>query len=95
MGLLKMRRATVRNTPAFWVMLGDVRILFSFESAVALEDPKHQIYVRRKNHWGVTTERHLREGGASAYNEISDDDFEQAVGRALVTAIKLEGADHE
>lgn len=78
---IELRKASDRNTQAHWVSIGYVDILFSYETAIALNAPG--IRCRKENHWGPTTGRHFKDAYAHDYPIVSDEEFEQRVQQAL------------
>lgn len=73
--MLKLSKASNRNTQSHWVNVAGVRVLFSYETPVAFS--YGPVHVRIKNHWGPTTGRHMKEAYVSDYTIIDDEEFEK------------------
>lgn len=63
------------------VSIGNVGILFSYETAIAFRSPTGN--GRLANSWGPTTGKHFREGGAKEWPILGDDEFEAKLKEAL------------
>lgn len=86
---ITLDKASDRNTPAHWLRIGNVSILFSYATAVALRTfaGENSIAVRKANHWGPTTGRHIKDAGCADYDVVEDDVFEDRLLHALKFAV--------
>lgn len=56
------------------IAIGDTVFYYSYSTIVALHRQEYK--VRRRNHWGPTTGKHMKHLGCYDFKEISDDGFE-------------------
>jgi hypothetical protein len=93
--MISLSPATRRNTPAHYVNVCGVNILFSYETAVGC-NPPDEVSFRRRNVWGPTTGKHLNETGFRnvGIEELEEDEFEVRMNKAILRAIGNRMANH-
>lgn len=84
-----LRPATRRNTRANYVIVFGVRVLFSYETPVAFHDPELGP-VRRRNEWGPTTGRHLKETSWGMGKQLEADEFNERLDALLLSRLVTE-----
>lgn len=81
--IIRFAEATRRKTPCHWLTVFGVEILFSYQTPVAFDDNYGVLY-RQHNHWGPTTDRHMRETNVYDWPIIDNqEEFERALDRAI------------
>lgn len=80
--MIGFSRASKRQTESYWVMIFGVDILISYQTPVAFTD-NNGIVFRRKNIWGPTTGRHLREAGADEWATVGELEFTRELRAAV------------
>lgn len=86
--MIALTKASSRNTPAHYVNVCGVNILFSYETAVGCNPPDEPSF-RRKNIWGPTTGKHLNETGFRNMGiaELDEEQFEVRMNQAILRAV--------
>ena len=74
---VRLQKASNRNTRTHWLCIGEMDVLFSYETPVAFRYGSKVL--RRENDWGPTTGRHFKEGGADGWPCVSGDQFERVL----------------
>ena len=80
-----LTKASSRNTQSHWVQVSGVCILFSYATAIAVQYDGQR--VRRKNHWGSTTGRHINEAEVRTWPVVDDVLFDQKMDEFVYQAI--------
>ena len=93
--MIELTKASRRNTPAHFVNVCGVHILFSYETAVGCTPPDGPSFAR-KNEWGPTTGKHLNETGYrnAGVEQLDADEFETRMSKAVIRAIGNRMAQH-
>lgn len=74
--LIELRKAVNRNTQCHVVRIGSVQLGYSYSTVVSVtgfDQAGNRVYARRKNAWGPTTGRHIKELSAHAWPVIEDE----------------------
>lgn len=89
--IVHLNEATRRKTPCHNVSVFGVSMLFSYQTCMGFYSPEGK--VRRRNHWGPTTGRHLRETGWGGVKELEDDEFDALLDDTILKAalVRLTG----
>lgn len=77
--MFSFKHATPRKTQAYIVRVGQHTFYISYETVVAYTGPEHADGVRRKNLWGPTTGRHMREMNVDCMKVLPDLDFQKII----------------
>jgi len=80
--MIGFSRASKRRTESYWVTIFGVDILISYQTPVAFSD-NDGVMFRRKNIWGPTTGRHLRESDASEWTVVDELEFTRELRAAV------------
>lgn len=80
--MIGFSRASKRRTESYWVTIFGVDILISYQTPVAFSD-NDGVMFRRKNTWGPTTGRHLRESNASEWTTVDELEFTRELRAAI------------
>lgn len=79
--IVQLKKASPRNVQARWVIVGDVQILFSYETPVAFRT-RSRIF-RVENHWGPATGRQMNEAGVRDWPVVDDERFNEELTEAI------------
>jgi hypothetical protein len=81
-----------RNTKLMSIRINNVHLWYSYETLMAASGTTdgQWLSIRRENHWGPTTGRHLKESSVGGYRILPDEEFE-----SLAMQMLVEGAKHE
>lgn len=74
---VRLYKATNRNTQCYWVDVGNTSILFSYQTAIAVQTPRGKY--RIENSWGPTTGRHFSDSNADSWPVISIVELEEKI----------------
>lgn len=69
------------RTQCYEVGIGDVTLLFSYETPIAVRAPG--IKAARHNHWGPTTGKHFGAWNIQKQHRVSDAEFYEIVTREI------------
>ena len=70
--MLRLRKGSHRNTQCHIVNIGPHTFYFSYETCMAYAGPASERPIRRANHWGPTTARHMNDMGCAAWTTVDD-----------------------
>lgn len=82
---MRLYDATNRRTPCYWVELGSLRVLFSYQTPIAFSgvtSSTTKLLARRHNDWGRTTGRHMTEAGVRDWKAYDADTFNALLDKA-------------
>jgi len=69
------------------IYIGEATFYFSYSTIIALAHKSYKI--RRENHWGPTTGKHMRHLGCDDFKVVSDEGFETMNIQILKDAINV------
>jgi hypothetical protein len=79
-----------RNTKQMSMCINNVHLWYSYETLMAASGAidGQWLSIRRENHWGPTTGRHLKESSVSGYAIMPDEEFDSLVVQMLAEGAK-------
>lgn len=81
--ILNFHKATNRNTPAYGIAIGALRVCISYETVVAVQYRGQEIRRGRLPYISNTTSRHMREMGVYDWPEITRQELNEIIKYAL------------
>lgn len=83
--MIQFKNATNRKTPCYYLDVGRVGMVISYETIVAACYKDERI--RRINDWGPTTKRHMEETNTDKFDALNERDFEARLKSMVLRSI--------
>jgi len=88
--ILKVGKASPRNTPCFYASFLGVNVVYSYETPIGVcgyDSENRWVHVRRDNDWGPTTGRHINEAIGKEVKAVGKEEFNDTLNQLLLAAV--------